>query len=496
MKPFKEARRLHPLTLLQRMVVSLPALVFILLPVFRSGDSTAWFNLVFAGVYAMFIIPWISLYYVRFRYWITPTELVIHSGVVTRRRRNIPIERIQNIEIEQSPLPRLLGTAKVAVYTAGSAKAEGVLEYVGVRDAREIREALRQMQRQLQEEGESEDIVSEEIVPAHSQVEPHSVFRMSTRRVFTAGAYHFSLLYLAAFFSLLQYIEPDPTVFFSWLLRGPLDPWRVTIESSPWLAAILGVMTAALLGWTSGIFITVNRYHRFQLDLVGNKLHRKHGLLTLAEGTIPLKRIQSWIVRSNPLMSRFNWFRLELQTMGIDLKESGFQVAAPFAHRHEIDEVIESMGAMPIPESFEPVSRLTIRRFALRMSVAAAILLTPFHLWVTDMTMGLALLPLILALSIARYRNMGFAMTRSGFVVRKGIFRKHIWLIPRGKIQAFSMHANYFQRRLGLQNLYLDTAGASPMQPAELVDIPIERAREILNELYSAFVQDQDDSRS
>ena len=116
------------MTLLQRMVVSLPALGFILLPVFTSGDSTAWFNLVLAGVYAMFIIPWIALYYMRFRYWITPTELVIHSGVITRRKRNIPIERIQNIEIEQSPLPRLLGTAKVAVYTAGSAKAEGVLE--------------------------------------------------------------------------------------------------------------------------------------------------------------------------------------------------------------------------------------------------------------------------------------------------------------------------------------------------------------------------------
>ena len=495
MKPSNEVRRLHPMTLLQRMVVSLPALGFILLPVIRSGDSTAWFHLVLAGVYAMFIIPWIALYYMRFRYWITPTELVIHSGVITRRKRNIPIERIQNIEIEQSPLPRLLGTAKVAVYTAGSAKAEGVLEYVGVHDAKEIRESLRQMQRMMQEESsEQSDLQDEASHVSEATSEP--IFQMSTRRVFTAGAFHFSLLYLAAFFSLLQYIEPDPTVFFSWLLRGPLDPWRASIESSPWLAGILGVLTAAFLGWTSGIFISVNRFHQFRLDLIGNKLHRKHGLLTLAEGTIPLKRVQSLIIRTNPLMKRFDWFRLELQTLGIDLKESGFQVAVPFAHRHEIDAVLELIGGMSIPDQFESVSRITIRRFALRMSIVAAIILLPFHIWVADMTWGLALLPLILALSIARYRNMGFALTETGFVVRKGIFRKHMWLIPTEKMQAFSMDGNYFQRRLGVQNVYFDTAGASPMQPAELVDIPIGRAREIVNDLYTAFSADQLGSKS
>ena len=139
MKPSSEARRLHPLTLVQRFIVSLPGFVFILLPVFRETDSTAWFNLFIAVVYAAFLLPWIAVYYIRFRYWITPTELIIHSGVVTRRKRNIPIDRIQNIEVEQGPLQRILGTSKVAVYTAGSSKAEGVLEYVSADEAREIR---------------------------------------------------------------------------------------------------------------------------------------------------------------------------------------------------------------------------------------------------------------------------------------------------------------------------------------------------------------------
>src|SRR5690606_2449610 len=40
-----EARRLHPMTLVQRLLVSIPALVVLLLPVFRAPDANAWLSL-------------------------------------------------------------------------------------------------------------------------------------------------------------------------------------------------------------------------------------------------------------------------------------------------------------------------------------------------------------------------------------------------------------------------------------------------------------------
>ncbi|PIQ63944.1 MAG: hypothetical protein COV99_00120, partial [Bacteroidetes bacterium CG12_big_fil_rev_8_21_14_0_65_60_17] len=113
------AQRLHPLTLILRAAGSIPALIFILLPVFtgRSADASIWVNIVLAVIYGIFFLPWVVVYFVRFQYWITERELIIHSGVFTRRRRNIPVERIQNIDIEQRFLPRMLGAAKVLVYT-------------------------------------------------------------------------------------------------------------------------------------------------------------------------------------------------------------------------------------------------------------------------------------------------------------------------------------------------------------------------------------------
>ena len=495
MKPSNEPRRLHPLTLVQRMMVSLPALIFILLPVIRGSDSTAWFNLVFAFAYALVVLPWIVLYYVRFRYWITPSELIIHSGVLTRRKRNIPIERIQNIEIEQGPLQRILRTAKVAVYTAGSASAEGVLEYVSLEEAREIRAVVREMQQEYStSESRSPTIpISDEPQGQDAPVDDaalDTLFAMSPKRVLLAGVFRFSWLYLAGFFSLMQYVDPDPTLVFAWLAGDNFEQWSAIVEASPWITGVLVVAGAAALGWLSGIAVTMNRYHRFRVRLLGDKLHREHGLLTLAEGTIPLKRIQTYIIRTNPFMKRFGWYRLELQTMGIDLQKKGFRVAAPLATMEEIEGIISALGGMSVPSEWQSVSRLTVRRFIIRNTAALAVVIASVWWWWQGIIWGAALLPVIVLLAVIRYRNMGYSTSRGNLAVRKGVFRKHVWLIPTRKIQTFSLTESFFQRRLSLSTLYVDTAGASPVSPADIIDLPGEEATRLIQGVYLEFNPD------
>jgi|AP95_1055475.scaffolds.fasta_scaffold01542_9 putative membrane protein len=495
MKPSNEARRLHPLTLVQRMIVSLPGLIFILLPVLRGSESTAWFNMAFAFAYAVAVLPWIVLYYVRFRYWITPSELIIHSGVLTRRKRNIPIERIQNIEIEQGPMQRMMRTAKVAVYTAGSASAEGVLEYVSLEEAREIRAVVREMQQEFSGSDTQNSVLSsldEPLGQDASTVDADldALFSMSPKRVVLAGVFRFSWLYMAGFFSLMQYVDPDPTVVFAWLAGDNFEEWSAIIEASPWIAGILVVGGAVSLGWLSGIAVTVNRYHRFRVRLLGDKLHREHGLMTLSEGTIPLRRIQAYIIRTNPLMKRFGWYRLELQTMGIDLKQKGFQVAAPLATMEEVEGIISSLGGMTVPSEWQPVSRLTVRRFIIRNAVALGVVIASVWWWWQGIIWGVALLPLIVLLAIFRYRNMGYSVSMGELAVRKGVFRKHVWLIPTPKIQTFSLTESFFQRRLDLSTVYVDTAGASPVSAADIVDLPEEAATRLIQGVYLEFNPD------
>jgi len=489
-----EPKRLHPLTMVQRVIVSLPALVFIMLPVIRgNGDSNAWFNLVFGAMYLVFIVPWIAIHYLRFRYWITPDELVIHSGVLTRRRRNIPVERIQNIEIEQAPLQRMLGTAKVVVYTAGSARAEGVLEYVSLAEAREVRTVVRDLQQQMQstEPAHSTPMDAESthapIDRTTTGTEGTLLIALDPQRVIMSGAFRFSLIYLAVIFSTLQYIEPDPTLLFSWLMRGPLEPLEARIQASPVFAAVLGAFGAILLGWLTGILVTFNRYYRFKLERIGDKLHSSHGLLTLKEGTIPLSRVQSWILRTNPLMEFFGWYRLEVQTMGINLNQSGYQVALPFGRREEVDAILAAVGSPALPEAWSSVSRLTIRRFMARSLGLLLIVVGVVQFWWRPILWLGLIAPLLFGWALLRYRAMRVADDASWVAIRKGVIRRLTWMVPVEKLQTAGWYANWFQRRLGLASIYVDTAGASAGRSAELPDIEEGQARELITRVYSRF---------
>ena len=174
----KEPQRLHPLTLLQRVLASLPAVALLLVPVVMNPSSQNVFYLFTTVVYGVIALPSILLQYYRFSYRLTEKQIVIQSGVFNRKNRSIPIERVQNVQIEQNLLARAATIAKVKIETAGSTGTEGVLEYVSLSEAHRIRQVIRSFQRDrmgrttgaLAEESSVEDAVEGSLADTQEQV--------------------------------------------------------------------------------------------------------------------------------------------------------------------------------------------------------------------------------------------------------------------------------------------------------------------------------------
>ncbi len=488
---FARPRRLHPRSLVQRVLKSLPPLALALAPlVMRGSDVNTWVMLGFLMLYAVFALPLIVLQYLRFRYWITPAEIVIHSGVLTRRKRSIPLERIQNIIIERSLLPRLLGTSKLKIETAGGTGTEGVLEYVSLDEARDIQQLVRTYQ---QRRPDASEALPAAAPAAEKTAAPtgEEIFAMPFSRLLLSGTFRFSLVYIALIFSGLQYVldlfNLTPEEITDWLLRGGLRPYAQVAETSPWLWGVATVVLAVLLGWVTGVLITLTKYYGFRLWLEGDKLHRRHGLLTLSEGTIPLKRVQSLILRSNPLMRRFGWYRLELQTMGYEVDQQGYQIAAPFARREDILKLAARIRPFTLPESLTPVSKITIRRTFVRYSLALLVPLLPLAYFFPEALWGLLALPVLLYLAVLQYRNHGYAFADGILYVRRGVLQQYVWVVPVDRFQVFYGMGTYFQRRLGLRSLVIDTAGAGTFRYPEIVDVEAETGEAFLGLLYDRF---------
>ena len=64
------------------------------------------------------------LYWRRFEYRVGANEIRIDSGILNRTHRSIPFDRIQDVDISQGPVARLLGLARVKFETGGSAGAK------------------------------------------------------------------------------------------------------------------------------------------------------------------------------------------------------------------------------------------------------------------------------------------------------------------------------------------------------------------------------------
>ncbi len=512
-----EMQRLHPLTLIHRVILSLPALLLALLPAIRNPDASSWLYIGMLLLYGIFVIPLLVVQYLRFRYQVSEKEIVIHSGVFTYQHRNIPIERIQNIEIEQKPLSRLLGTAKVKIETAGSASAEGVIEYVALPKAHAIREAVRAHQearRRRSDDRRTEALRDADHVDSanaasastdaaaslraaatEADTQPRLLHQMTLGRVLLSGVFRFSLLYLVVIFSATEYLGFEPEDVARWIGGERFNAFVTAMEREPVVVIAATAFMILILAWITGIVTNLNRFYGFRLTLEGDKLHIRQGLLTVSDATIPLRRIQAFLVRSNPLMEAFGWYRLELQTIGLDAAERGNQVAAPFARREEILDIARAIRPIEEPSDLLPVSRLMIRRTFVRYAVGLAVLcgaaafLWPQALW------GLTALPLLLVIAVMQYRRHGYETTREFLFVRRGVFRRTLWIVPVERFQVFYSTQSLFQRRLGLRSVFVDTPGAPVIAPAVIVDLPDAVGSRLVLDLYRAF-QDRLESRS
>ena len=140
--------RLHPLSAVTSAVgmgmfgiMIPPMLVGVLVLVFEVGSfglamSTAPLGFAAGAAYGV-------TYYYRFEYELTEDTFDVSSGVFSRRSREIPYHRIQNVDVTQSVIQRLLGLATVNVETAGGGNTEAALNFVSDAEAQRLQGEIR-----------------------------------------------------------------------------------------------------------------------------------------------------------------------------------------------------------------------------------------------------------------------------------------------------------------------------------------------------------------
>ncbi len=442
-----ESKRLHPIASiiqtakkLRSKILPLLALIFTLS---RDGIDGLIGSLIIA--LAVIVITLISgiLSWLRFTYRLEDNELRIEYGVIFRKKRYIPFERIQSIDLTEGLLQRLFGLVKVQIETAGGGRGdepEAVLSAISKKEAELIQNHVAAAKNaragadanQLQQEGQP-------------------IFKISSRELIllsiTSGGVGVVFSAVIALLSQLDDLIPYKRLF------GGFEKWA---EHNLFLIAIF-VFVGFFVAWIISLIITMLKYADFTVVKKEKDLIISQGLLERRQITIPLKRIQAIRINESIIRQIIGWGTVLIESAGgSSVNEAGANVTLlPIVRVKQIHSIMaQCLPDYVIPESFTTAPKRARWRYIFRtwyfmvpIVIAALIFLRIWGL--------LSLIPLILftLLALAKYKAAGWSMDGQQLSLRYRNIKRTTVLMEKNKIQSLEIRESYFQRKRELSSI-------------------------------------------
>ncbi|MFA1611135.1 PH domain-containing protein [Halobellus rubicundus] len=431
-------------------------------------------GLLAAGVLVGYEIAYVR----RFSYALSADSLDIESGVLSRRSREIPLRRIQNVDISRNVLQRVLGIAVASFETAGGGETEAELRFVSFEEAKRLQRELGRLKRGEPEPGEEGE-------SPQSGPETTELFALDRSELAILGALSVDLRVPGLLFVAVSTLGSSVVAGYLSALQGIA------------FAAVTGVALVglALASWVVGAAASVVEYYDFRLVRSGDELQYERGLLQRYDGSIPFDKIQTLTIRDNPLKRRFGYATLYIETAGYaaggsDGRSRGSEAAIPIAERDRILDLVEALEPVGDVDFERPPTRARRRylvRYLLVVGVLAAalygaqmLLSLPVPWWPP-----LLLAPVAVWFAHATWRHRGHWLGDTHVVTRNGVLRRETKIVPYYRIQTVIDSRNVFQRRLDLATVTIDTAGSLSLtgQDAAAVDVAGARADDLRAEL-------------
>ncbi|MET8526744.1 PH domain-containing protein [Micromonospora sp. NPDC005172] len=399
-------QRLHPLSPLlhgaKSLVVVIAGLSWSTLSRVGFGWFAAMVVVLALGATVLSVISWYNT-----GYHVVGRELRVYEGLLWRRTRAIPLERLQAVEVVRPLLAQLTGLAELRLEVVGGGKTEAPLAYLGVADAARLRARLLALAGRTAAPDTTAPATPTEAATAVPGRPLHAVRNKNllVSQLLTPQAF---LLPFGVAFVVVQFVTAGSWSFIA-------------------VASTLTAMAGVLLQPIRRVLDDWN----FRLARDGGTLRVHNGLLETRAQTVPLDRVQT--VRATwPLLWRVNdWLRLRLEVAGYSIAEAD--------DRNRPDRLLP-VGDLPTATMIVGEVLPAVRLDALTLSPPP-----PRTRWLHPLGRG----------------ALGAGLFERVFATRSGLLTRELAIVPYARIQSVRVVQGPVQRRLGLATVYADTAGGS-----------------------------------
>ncbi|MFA9415657.1 PH domain-containing protein [Natrinema sp. HArc-T2] len=500
-----ETNRLHPLSAvmmaLQRGLtgLSMPFFAVMILSTVFDGVDIDWLFML-APVGFVVGIGYGIAYYYRFTYAITSRTFDVSSGVLSRRSREIPYRRIQNVDVSQGVLYRIFGLAVVSLETAGGGETEATLNFVSGAEAERLRAEIRRQTARTDDATSDERATSAGVDEttrherSRSDRGPTLLFELEPTELLVYALTSFrwgAAVFPIALVIFLTSADSGSGLVPAFVLEiarpvgGPASLDGATVGSLLVLVAVTALQWSVATYVASAIY-TVANYYGFRLGRAGDDFVYERGLIQRYSGSIPVEKVQSVTITENPLQRLVGYAGLWVETAGYGPESSGgSQSAVPLAETDRIYRFAENLTGVETPQFQRPSPRARGRYLARYTLLAVGIVAVVFGLaQVTSLErwyLAAVVFATVPPAAHLKYVNLGYYIGEEQLVIRSGFWNRRTTVIPYYRIQTVSTRRSIFQRRLGLASLAVDTASSRTFSwgTPTIPDLECETAREL-----------------
>ena len=451
-----EPQRLHPLTpFFDLLAFGRQLLVPLVLAIVAGGGrdrSQAFFAVpVLLGTIFGVVKWW------RFTYTFDGARLVIDEGVLTRKRRVVPLDRVQQVELQSKLRHRLLGVTVLRVDTAGGGgDAEVDLSVVSVAEANRLRAILLP---------DATPSISELDAGSGTQLrsgrEGEVLVRLSLWELAVAGMTGQELAVMLTIVGWSVQVVDDLSIDVVENLDG-----RVAAPSS--VAGFAGAFLTVLVAWFGlAAGAGVVKHFGFEMRRAGADLRVRRGLFERREGSMPLRRLQAVVVAQSIVRRALGFASVVLQSAGQATGTSGgvSRIEVPLLGARGIEPLLRQLLPLPARWSIDELARHppAAHRRAIVRRVAVGVVGVAGPAVLLGGARGVALVALaVVAAAVAgelAYLGLGHAVAAGIVTSRSGGVARSTVVVPGAKVQSTRLRSTPFQRRAGLATLSIDVAG-------------------------------------
>ncbi|MCM3598781.1 PH domain-containing protein [Metabacillus idriensis] len=467
-----EPKRLHPASAILTFVKQLKDGIFPVIVLFFVNDYKIYFFIGLAVILiAMIIYSIIS--WMKYTYRIEDNELRIEFGLFVKKKRYIPIERIQSINESAGIIQQIFGLVKLQLETAGGgAEAEAVLTAVTKEEARRIHSVLAERKKELDHD---------EIIETVKEEETYLTYKIGAKELMVAASTSsgIGVVLSAAFAFFSQFDELIP-------FDDIIDRFSFLSNASITVYAIL-VFIAFFIAWILSIIGVCLKFANFTVVKKETDLVISRGLFEKHQLTIPLERIQAMKISENLIRQPLGYATVHIVSAGGSAKDENVSaVLFPLIKKTKIKQILtEFTPDFSLADQLRPLPKRARRGYVLVYTipflVISCILSYFFQPWGY---LSLLTVPAGLLIGLASFKDAGWAIHAEQLTLSSRNLVKSTFVVKRKRIQVIEARQSFFQRRLDLASIQSSTTSGLGGTHFMVKGVDIEDAGEVF-EWYS-----------